>query len=124
MLARARAGATTSRASRSARSRSGARALCQPPLPLLEAQTLGASEGKERLGTLSLKGGPCKSFRIPIETAHLRDDRVVWYCVGDREQIAQRIAWITHLGKRRGVGLGRVHRWEVEPCAPWGEGFP
>lgn len=92
--------------------------------PLSEAQMMGATEGKERLGTLSLKGGPCKSFRIPIETAHLRDDVVTWWCIGDREAIAQRLAWVTHLGKRRGVGLGRVARWEVEPCEPWGEGFP
>lgn len=92
--------------------------------PLTEAQMLGAAEGKERLGTLSLKGGPCKSFRIPIETAHLRDDRITWYCIGDRAEILARLAWITHLGKRRGVGLGRVHRWEVEPCESWGEGFP
>jgi CRISPR type IV-associated protein Csf3 len=92
--------------------------------PIGEAQALGATEGKERIGTLSLKGGPAKSFRLPLETAHLRDDVITWWCVGDAGEIRARLAWITHLGKRRGAGLGRVHRWDVEPCEPWGDGYP
>lgn len=92
--------------------------------PLHEAQAVGAAEGKGRLTTLNLSGGPCKSFRIPLETAHLRDDRITWYCIGDRAEILMRLAWITHLGKRRGVGLGRVAQWTCEPCESWGEGFP
>lgn len=92
--------------------------------PLNEAQMVGAAEGKQRLGTLSLQGGPCKSFRIPLETAHLKGDVITWYAVGDADEVRARLAWVTHLGKRRGVGLGRIGRWTVEPCASWGEGFP
>lgn len=87
--------------------------------PIAEAQAMGG-----KIGTLNLTGGAAKSFRIPIETAWLRGDTVTWYAVGDREKIASRLAWITHLGKRRGVGLGRVARWSVEPCESWGESFP
>ena len=92
--------------------------------PLGEAQSVGAREGKERLGTLSLQGGPCKSFRIPLEIAHLKGDEILWYAVGNADEVRSRLAWVTHLGKRRGVGLGRVARWTVAPCASWGEGFP
>ena len=63
-----------------------------------------------------------------VQPAHLVDDRVVWYAVGDPEGVCCLLPWITHLGKRRGVGLGRVGRWTVEPFDPgaegWGEGFP
>lgn len=87
--------------------------------PIAEAQAMGG-----KIGTLNLSGGPAKSFRIPIETAWLKGDVVTWYAVGDREKIAARLSWITHLGRRRGVGLGRIARWDVAPCASWGDGFP
>lgn len=88
--------------------------------PIAEAQSMGSP----KITTLSLKGGPAKSFRIPLETAWLKGDVIEWYALGDANAIRARLGWITHLGKRRGVGLGRVARWTVEPCASWGEGFP
>lgn len=77
--------------------------------PIAEAQVYGDA----KLRTINLSGGPCKSFRIPIETAHLVDDRVVWYAVGDPEGVCCLLPWITHLGKRRAVGLGKVLTWTV-----------
>lgn len=92
--------------------------------PLAEAQAMAGP----KLTRIQLTGGPCKSFRIPIETAWLAGDTITWYCVGDADAVRDLLAWITHLGKRRGVGLGRVGRWTVEPFDPgaegWGEGFP
>jgi hypothetical protein len=92
--------------------------------PIAEAQAMS----HPKFTRVGLTGGPCKSFRIPIETGWLRGDEVVWFCVGDAERVRELLAWITHLGKRRGVGLGKVARWDVEPCDPaangWGEGFP
>jgi len=87
--------------------------------PLPEAQNMGAPSLKRIL----LSGGPCKSFRLPLESGHLRDDRLTWYLQGDRARVAELLQMVTGLGKRRGVGLGRVARWEVTPVEPW-PGFP
>lgn len=77
-----------------------------------------------RGGTLNTSGGPAKSFRLPLETGWLAGDRVTWFCVGDAGEIERLLGPVTHLGKRRAVGLGRVARWEVRPCPSWGDGFP
>ncbi len=89
--------------------------------PLGEAQLLGGAS----LGSLNLQTGACKSFRTPIESAHLRADKIVWYVVGDADAIMARLRFVTGLGKRRAVGLGKLalDPWSVEPCETW-PGFP
>lgn len=91
--------------------------------PLAEAQALGG-----KIGTLNLSGGPAKSFRLPLETALLEGDVVEWFALGDRAAIEDLLRWVRSLGKRRGVGLGKVEAWTVEPFDPeaagWGPGFP
>lgn len=84
--------------------------------PLSEAQMYGDA----KLRTINLSGGPCKSFRIPLEVGHLREDRVTWYALGDPAGVRALLVWITHLGKRRGVGLGKIATWTVEtPDTAW-----
>lgn len=87
--------------------------------PIAEAQWLG----DKKLRRIDLSAGPQKHFRIPLETRHPREGRVLFYAVGDGAAIERLMALITHLGRRRAVGLGRVRMWYVELCAPW-EGFP
>lgn len=88
--------------------------------PIAEAQTLGST----KIRTISIKAGPCKSYRIPLPAGHLADDALEWYVVGDAAEIRSLLSLCRYLGKRRAVGLGRVVRWTVEPCEPWGHGFP
>lgn len=88
--------------------------------PLPEAMALGDA----KLRRVDVKAGPQKSYRLPLETLHLLGDVIVWFCVGDAQGIRDLLRWVTHLGKRRAVGLGRVARWEVELTSSWGEGFP
>lgn len=88
--------------------------------PIAEAQTLGST----KIRMISIKAGPCKSYRIPLPAGHLTDDALTWYVVGDRAAVADLLAHCSYLGKRRATGLGRVVRWTVEPCAKWGPGFP
>lgn len=88
--------------------------------PLAEAQMLG----DRRLRRVQITAGPCKSYRLPLETQRLTDDRMHWYCVGDAEPIRDLLGLVGYLGKRRAVGLGRVLRWTVEACESWGDGFP
>lgn len=73
---------------------------------------------------VKLDAGAQKSFRIPIESGRLAGMRLMWFLVGDRDGVSSLLALVSHLGKRRGVGYGKVARWEVEPCEPWGDGFP
>lgn len=88
--------------------------------PIAEAQMMGSP----KITTLNLSGGPAKSFRIPLETAWLKGDEIEWFALGDAAKIRALLVWITHLGKRRGVGLGKIARWTVAPCISWGDGFP
>jgi hypothetical protein len=69
--------------------------------------------------------GVTKDFRIPREHLHIRDDLVVWYCMGKRDMLEDMLCGVTSLGKKRSIGLGAVipGSWVVEPIAPW-DGFP
>lgn len=76
-----------------------------------------------KLRRVLITGGPCKTYRLPMEVMHVAGDVLVWFCVGDAEPIRELLSVCTSLGKRRAVGLGRVRMWDVEPIEPW-EGFP
>lgn len=80
--------------------------------------------GEAKLRTVRINAGACKTYRIPLEVMYLSGDQMIWFCVGDAARIDLLLSACTSLGKRRGVGLGRVLRWEVEGVEPWGDGFP
>jgi CRISPR type IV-associated protein Csf3 len=86
--------------------------------PMLEAQMLGKTKM-----SVNPKGGLSKGFRIPAETLHLHGDLMTFYAIGDIDAVTDILSLVTHLGKKRGVGLGRVDRWVVEPIEAW-PGFP
>jgi CRISPR type IV-associated protein Csf3 len=86
---------------------------------MLEAQMLGGP----KVRSINIKGGPSKSYRIPMQMAHLRRDEMLWYCVGDEASVRDLVELVSYLGKKRSVGLGRVRRWTVSPIEAW-EGFP
>lgn len=96
--------------------------------PIAEAQWMGAASVRRIL----ISGGPCKSYRIPLETQSIREFR--WWCIGDEDEIRALLTdEIGYLGAHRGRGLGAIHRtdaegsaagWTVERCEPWGDGFP
>jgi hypothetical protein len=85
--------------------------------PATEALHLSA------IRTVKINAGAEKSYRLPYTASHVAGDRLDWWCVGKRDQIAALLALVHHVGKKRSVGYGRVARWEVEPCREW-EGFP
>lgn len=88
--------------------------------PVPEAQALAGP----KLRRITLSSGPCKSYRLPLEVGHVEADTLTWWCTGDAGEVQRLLALVTHLGKRRAVGHGRVREWLVEECQPWGEGFP
>ena len=88
--------------------------------PIPEAQLLGDA----KLRRVNISAGACRSYRIPGDVAWAKDDAIRWWCIGDRDAILDLLGDVRYLGKRRAVGRGVVDRWVVEPCKPWGYGFP
>jgi len=89
----------------------------RPVIP--EAQAMGRS-----IKRIQISAGLSKGYRIPYEAIHVEGDELRWWAIGDRAEIEDLLGLIGHLGKKRAAGLGRVAEWLVEPCEPWGEGFP
>lgn len=77
-----------------------------------------------RVKSTHISAGANKGYRIPIEIGHVERDTFTWWCIGDPQGVRALLSLIHHLGKRRAVGRGRVAEWRVEPCEPWGDGFP
>lgn len=88
--------------------------------PVEQYQTIGTA----RIRRVRINAGVNKSYRLPLETGLLVDGRLDWWCIGAPEEMRRLLALVSYIGKKRSVGLGRVARWEVEPCEPWGDGFP
>lgn len=87
--------------------------------PIEQYQTIGET----KIRRVQITTGANKSYRIPMETKNAADDALAWWCIGDAEKIRELLTTALYLGKKRSVGLGRVLRWDVEPCEPWA-GFP
>lgn len=85
--------------------------------PIREAQSMSI------MTRVQESTGACKGFRIPRE--HLHVDRLEWYCIGDRERVADLLCDVTSIGKKRGVGMGEIviGSWRIELIEPW-DGFP
>lgn len=84
-----------------------------------EAQAMAPSLRRMQISAVHSKG-----YRIPFEAMHVRGDELRWWAIGDAAAVLALLDLVTHLGKKRASGLGRVREWLVEPCEPWGTGFP
>ena len=80
--------------------------------------------GDESIHKIQITAGINKSYRLPVDVCHLEHDRIVWWCIGDREEIEALLSLVHSVGVKRRSGYGEVVRWTVEGCEPWGEGFP
>lgn len=87
--------------------------------PIEQGQTLG----NRKLRRIQINAGAQKSYRLPMETQHLVEDRLRWWCIGDRAEIQGLLAEVHFLGKKRSTGLGQVREWIVDACEAW-PGFP
>lgn len=88
--------------------------------PVEQYQTVG----ERRIKRVQITSGQNKSYRIPLEVGHVEGDTLTWFAIGECDAVGALLASVSHLGRKRSVGLGRVVGWTVEPCEPWGEGFP
>lgn len=88
----------------------------RPVVP--EAQAMG------RFKRMQINAGHSKGYRVPYEATHLEDDELRWWAYGDCDKVLDLLGLISHVGKMRAVGLGRVVEWQAETCEPWDDGFP
>lgn len=65
-----------------------------------------------RCGKVNTKSGFYKTYRVPVVTFLVPE--LVWYAVGDMDTIRCMVQTVTHIGKKRAQGYGRVARWYVE----------
>lgn len=79
--------------------------------------------GADSVRRVELSTGLSKSFRIPTRACFLRGDEVRWCALGEQSHLERLLGTITHLGKKRAVGLGGVSSWSVTECEGW-EHFP
>lgn len=87
--------------------------------PVMEYARLGSSSIRKVHTGLAEN----KSYRVPYEHHLLRDDLLVWYCLGDADAIRELLWEVHYIGRFRGAGKGEIVEWRVEACEPW-EGFP
>lgn len=88
--------------------------------PIEHYKTLGG-----KIGSVSISSGPDKGSRIPMPVVHPKDGLITWWAVAtDVQEVRSLLGLVSHLGKRRAVGMGHVQSWEVEKVEPWGDGFP
>lgn len=77
--------------------------------------------GGAKVRRVELTTGLSKSYRIPLATVHA--SKVQWFALADANALRETLEAVTHLGKKRSVGCGRVTSWTVQECKAW-DGFP
>jgi hypothetical protein len=88
--------------------------------PIEVSQALSSEKTKG----IDVAAGRNKSYRLPVERAHLVSDRLWWFAVGHVAEVRNLLTWVTRIGKKRSMGAGKVTAWRVEPVEAWGVGFP
>lgn len=84
---------------------------------------MAARIGTEKQRNINVSAGLVKTYRIPRQINHLVHDRIDWFLIGDKKEIEKLLLPIKFIGKKRGVGNGKVKKWEIIPCETW-DGFP
>ena len=65
-----------------------------------------------RRGKVDTGAGFYKDYRMPLVTYLI--PVLSWYAVGDITTVWEMVRAVTHIGKKRSQGYGRVARWQVE----------
>jgi CRISPR type IV-associated protein Csf3 len=66
-------------------------------------------------GKVIIEKGRYKAYHTPV--FYYVALQIEWYCVGDGAEIERLLSTVTHIGKKRSQGWGRVSQWEIEPCS-------
>lgn len=83
------------------------------------------AHGKRKMPAVKTTAGADKGSRIPMPVVHPVGGVITWWAIAtDVDEVRSLLVLVSHIGKKRAVGVGRVDRWTVEPVEPWGPGFP
>jgi len=63
--------------------------------------------------SINIGAGAVKAYDLAFPTVLV--DQITWYVVGQLDAIRFMLADVTHIGKKRHHGLGRVLSWSVDP---------
>lgn len=77
-----------------------------------DKQELHLDWGKKR-AKVNGSEGHFKAYDLPRYDREMQT--IHWFCIGDRDSIADLLQFVTNLGKKRSQGCGQVHKWEVLP---------
>lgn len=77
-----------------------------------DTQFAGLVDFGKRRGKVIIEQGAYKAYHMPV--FYRVTDRVEWYCLGNQERITELLATVTHIGKKRSQGWGRIANWTVE----------
>lgn len=81
----------------------------------LDMSHVGLLEETGHVQRVQIGRGLYRAYHMPV---YYRSALWIdWFCCGEREQIAALLAPVTHIGKKRAQGWGRVMRWEIEAVA-------
>ena len=65
--------------------------------------------------TANVASGPLKAYDLAIPTVLAAE--VTWFALGDIDAVRRLLVeYIPAVGKKRGIGMGDVREWIVEPC--------
>lgn len=56
-----------------------------------------------------------KNYDMPIQVHILKDNKIQWVAIGEKDRIKRLLGTITSIGKKGAQGYGIVDRWMVEP---------
>jgi hypothetical protein len=65
-----------------------------------------------RKSKITTKSGEFKQYHMPI--FYRSALWVEWYLMADKEEMKYLLCTVTHLGKKRSQGWGRVSRWQID----------
>lgn len=57
------------------------------------------------------RSGRWKEYRVPISTIHVPEIRAI--CIGNAAEIMRLLSEVSHVGKKAGMGYGRVLQWKA-----------
>lgn len=65
-------------------------------------------------GQISGSVGKYRAYRIPQLIRTVKDNKIVFYAVGNKPKIEDLLSYMTAVGKKPAIGFGVVTKWEVE----------
>lgn len=66
-----------------------------------------------KIKSINVAATNTRSTRIPLPAILV--DKIVWYCVGNKDKIELLLREVKHIGRKHTRGLGQVNKWIVEP---------